>query len=364
MTLTPLQLYKQYVHTGAIECEAAQLEAIHHLDTLYQALSQPQNFFQELSNKIDHIFHRRQPVKGLYLWGDVGRGKTFLMDLFYAALPFEQKKRYHFYRFMQFVHQSLHQIQGTANPLKQVAKTFNKTRVLCFDEFAVTDIADAMILAELFSHLFLQGVTLVATSNIKPDNLYYNGLQRDKFLPTISLIQQHTNVIHVEGLRDFRMQYLTQAEIYHYPLDKEAEKNLHQYFRQLAQGEGELHKVITVNYRALVTQRRADSVIWFSFESLCDSPVGVQDYIEIARCYKTVLISGVKMMGEDKEDCAKRFVMMVDEFYDRHVALIISAEAPLSQLYQGTRHIFEFQRTFSRLTEMQSADYLALPHLP
>lgn len=361
---SPLQRYQDQIQNKTIQVDPAQEAAVLQLEKIYQAFILKHHYLFKLSQKIKSKMQRAKPIQGLYIWGEVGRGKTFLMDLFYQSLPFKQKKRYHFHRFMRFVHQSLTHLQGHPNPLKQVAALFSRHhRVLCFDEFHVSDIADAMILSELFKYLFAQGVTLIATSNIPPDDLYENGLQRDRFLPAIALIHRYTDILHLTGPIDFRMQFLAQAEIYHYPLDTQAEKNLMHYFTLLAPDIEMISKNLSINDHSLTTRFCAENVVWFDFDALCDTPRSAEDYIEIARCYHTVLISDVKIMHENKENAAKRFIMMIDEFYDRHVVLIMSGEAPLEQLYQGTRHQFEFQRTLSRLTQMQSAEYLAQVHL-
>ncbi len=363
--MTPLQRYQSYCLSGKITEEAAQQSVVLRLEKLYQALLSQNDYLSLVKSSLFRSLGLRQvPVKGLYLWGGVGRGKTFLMDLFYNALPFPQKKRLHFHRFMFFVHQALQKHQGEKDPLKVIASEFaSQHQVLCFDEFYVTDIADAMILAELFSHLFHQGVTLVATSNLAPSLLYENGLQRDKFLPTIDLINQHTQVVEIGGDVDYRLKGLAHTKLYHYPLDERAEKSLIDYFMHLAPMDGIAHKVLTITDRHLPTRYCAENVVWFSFDDLCDTARSTIDYIEIAHCFKTVFISGVKVMGTSKEDVALRFIALVDEFYERHVTLILSAEVPLNELYQGQRHMFEFQRTFSRLTEMQTPSYLAKPHL-
>lgn len=363
--MTPLQRYQAYCDSGKINPSPAQQEIVNYLEELHHALLSKNDYLSLTKSTLFRSLGLRQvPIRGLYLWGDVGRGKTFLMDLFYQSLPFQEKTRLHFHRFMFYVHSALQKHQGRKDPLKEIAKEFAKTSMLlCFDEFYVKDIADAMILAELFENLFHQGVTLVATSNLPPKDLYENGLQRERFLPTIDLIEKYTRIMQIGGEVDYRLQNLSHNNIYHYPLDELAKKNLMQYFHQFAPEGGEANKVLTITEREIMTQYSADSVVWFSFENLCESARSTLDYIEIARCYKTVLMSGVKAMGEEREDVALRFIALVDEFYERHVTLILTAEVPLTSLYQGKRHGFEFQRTISRLTEMQTPAYLAKPHL-
>lgn len=362
--MSPLQLYQSYIANKKIAPDAAQAIIVEQLEKIYQALLSKDDFVSLTKSRLFRSLGLRQvPVKGLYLWGDVGRGKTFLMDMFYSSLPFAQKTRLHFHHFMLYVHQALTQHQGQKDPLKLIADEFaSKYWVLCFDEFYVKDIADAMIMAELFEHLFHHGVTLLATTNLKPELLYDNGLQREKFLPTIALIRAHTHVIEIKGEEDYRLKHLS-AALYHYPLDETANSALQNYFNELAPVDHVENKELIINDRKLNARLWSPSAVWFSFDVLCKSARATPDYIEIARCFKTVIISAVTVMKEAQDDVALRFIALVDEFYERHVTLIISAEVPFTQLYQGTRHAFEFQRTISRLTEMQSPAYVAKPHL-
>ncbi len=306
-----------------------------------------------------------EPEVGLYLWGGVGRGKTYLVDTFHDSLPFEQKKRVHFHRFMQRVHADLKRLEGEKNPLRAVADGLAaEARVLCFDEFFVTDIADAMILGGLLEALFARGVTLVATSNIEPARLYENGLQRQRFLPAIALIEKHTRVVNVDGGVDYRLRTLEQAELYHYPLDAAADESLRRSFDRLAVEPGKHWERLVINGRYLTSRCVAGDVAWFEFRELCDGPRSPNDYIELARLFHAVLLSGVPALGAHNDDQARRFVNLVDEFYDRNVKLVVAAEKPLAELYAGGRLEFEFQRTVSRLQEMQSHDYLAREHRP
>jgi len=305
------------------------------------------------------------PVTGLYIWGTVGRGKTMLMDRFYEQLNLPYKMRSHFHRFMHEVHDLLKQLKQRSDPLEEVAERLaQKARVICFDEFFVNDIADAMILGTLFEALFRRGVTLVATSNVPPENLYKDGLQRQRFLPAIALIQHHTRVLELEAGVDYRLRVLERAEIYHCPLDEQADRNLNSYFKAIAPDSGSKCQPLHVNGREIPARRLADGVAWFDFQALCGGPRSQEDYIELSRCYQTVMLSAIPRLGSDNEDEARRFIALVDEFYDRNVKLICSAEAPLQDLYAGSRLQFEFERTKSRLQEMQSHDYLARPHLP
>jgi cell division protein ZapE len=293
----------------------------------------------------------------------VGRGKTYLVDTFHDCLPFERKLRVHFHRFMQRVHAELGDLEGEKNPLEKVAdRLAEQAVVICFDEFFVTDIGDAMILGGLMEALFARGVTLVATSNIEPHKLYDNGLQRQRFLPAIALIEQYTEVVNVDAGIDYRLRTLEQAELYHYPLDAAADVSLGESFERLAPEPGHHWERIEVNGRYITCRCLADDVAWFDFAELCDGPRSQNDYIELARVFHAVLISGVPQFTPEHNDQARRFVNLVDEFYDRNVKLVLAAEAPLLELYAGGRLEFEFQRTVSRLQEMQSHDYLAREH--
>jgi cell division protein ZapE len=287
------------------------------------------------------------------------------MDLFYEELSMKEKKRLHFHRFMREVHRKLRDFQGEPDPLKKVAASFaGQARIICFDEFFVSDITDAMLLAGLLDEMFRLGVTLVATSNVEPDHLYENGLQRRKFLPAIELLNAHTLVHNLDGGLDYRLRALESAEIYHYPLDDAAEIGLQAAFRSISPDEGKVAVVLPIEGRDIDTRRCGDGVAWFEFAALCDGPRSQNDYIELARLFQTVLVGNVPRFGEEKEDQARRFISLVDEFYDRSVKLIISAESPILDLYQGQRLAFEFQRTESRLQEMQSKEYLAKQHKP
>jgi len=308
---------------------------------------------------------RWPPVKGLYLWGSVGRGKTYLMDGFYESLPFSRKRRTHFHRFMLEVHERRRQFPDEQDPLARVAEALAaETRVLCFDEFFVSDIADAMILGRLFDALFGHGVTLVATSNVAPDQLYKDGLQRQNFLPAIALLKKHCAVQHLDSPTDYRLRALTHAEIYHHPCDAAAETNLSGWFSEIAPEPGVENATVAVHGRAIPARRLAEGVAWFDFPSICQTARSAADYIEIARTHHTVLISRVPQLKPEDEDAARRFITLVDEFYDRGVKLILAADVASGKLYAGRKLGFEFQRTLSRLTEMQSQEYLARPHLP
>lgn len=303
-------------------------------------------------------------VKGLYLWGGVGRGKTFLMDMFFESLDIAQKKRIHFHRMMREVHARLQAQADVEDPLDAIAAEMAaETRVLCFDEFFVSDIGDAMILGRLLIGLFGRGVTLVATSNASPDDLYKDGLQRQQFIPAIEQIKAHTDLIHMDSGMDYRLRLLQKAGTYLTPNDERARERLNYFFGESATSEIRENVELEINGRPLPAYKCGKGIAWFTFEALCDGPRSQADYIEIARWYPSVIVSGVPALNKTREDQARRFIALVDEFYDRRVKMIISADTTVAALYTGKRLNFEFGRTVSRLVEMQSAEYLALPHL-
>lgn len=345
--------------------DSAQLGAVAALDRVARELAA-----RHAGNGIVPRLRRRlrgpaPPVTGAYLWGGVGRGKTFVMDLFFESLPFTHRLRYHFHRLMYRVHGRLATLRDEADPLEIVAAEFAaQARVICFDELFVNDIADAMILGNLLDALFKRGVTLVATSNLPPEDLYRGGLQRARFLPAIDLLRAHTEIVRVDGGTDYRLRVLERAEIYHAPLDALADAGLARWFDELAPDAGNAGQPLEVNGRDIPTRRRADGVAWFEFAALCDGPRSQDDYIEIARAFQAVILSSVPVFDETLENQARRFIALVDEFYDRRVKLIVSAAAPIAGLYRGVRLAREFERTRSRLLEMQSKDYLAAAHVP
>ena len=307
----------------------------------------------------------RAPVRGLWLWGGVGRGKTFLVDEFFAALPIAAKRREHFHRFMHDVHARLRRHRNRPSPLDHVAADLAaKARLLAIDEFAVADVADAMILGALFSALFRRGVTLVATSNLAPAELYRGGLQRERFLPAIALLERHCRVMELDAGVDYRLRQLERATLWYGPA-ADAEARMAAEFGALADGTGGSDVKVQVAGRAVRARREAEDVVWFDFRELCEGPRSAADYIEIARCYHTVFLSGVPLMGAAHEDAARRFITLLDEFYDRGVKLVVSAACAAPEgLYRGERLAFEFRRAASRLHEMQGRAYLAKPHRP
>jgi cell division protein ZapE len=359
-----LVLYQQQLQESGLTTDPEQAAAAERLDAVRAALVAagplPARGWLPRLRAV-----RRPPVRGFYLWGDVGRGKTWLLDLFFHALPFADKHRWHFHRFMQAVHGELAQLKGTANPMERVAeRLMGGARVLCLDELVVTDIGDAMLLAQLLRALVAQGVTLVTTSNAEPDDLYKDGIQRASFLPAICLLKRHTTVLRLRGDTDFRLRYLEQVPVYLTPLGPATDGRLAEEFGRLAPDTAEADGILEVYGRPVRFRRRADDCGWFDFEALCGPPRSQNDYIELARCHHTVILSDVPVLGGSADDKARRFVHLVDEFYDRNVKLILSAAGPPEKLYCGERLAFEFRRTASRLREMQSREYLARPHRP
>jgi cell division protein ZapE len=360
-----LQCYYRELRTRGFRTDAAQLTALARLDDLRTRLVDASAGARGPARLLAVLLgaRAREPLRGLYLWGGVGRGKTWLMDLFFASLPFPERRRRHFHRFMHDVHARLKTLREERAPLEEVAADIARdTRVLCFDELFVTDIADAMILAGLFEGLFRRGVTLVATSNVPPQELYRDGLQRERFLPAIALLQQHMEVLQVAGPTDYRLRQLTQAGTYLIRGAPDTASRLEALFAELGGGDTQHGGTIQIEGREIAVVRAAHGAVWFEFRALCGGPRSQEDYIEIAREFQSVFLSDVPLLDAAHEDEARRFVALVDELYDRNVNLVVSAAAAPPQLYGGTRVRAEFERTVSRLTEMQSAEYLAREH--
>nr|VFJ50914.1 MAG: cell division protein ZapE [Candidatus Kentron sp. DK] len=370
LIMTPMEKYRSDVDQGLFQYDPAQASVVEELQRIHDELlaEPPRKASGGLWGKLKGGRARTpaRPITGLYIWSGVGRGKTHLVNLFHDALPFPEKMREHFHRFMQHIHAQLKTLPETPDPLLIVAdRIAARARVLCFDEFHVADIADAMVLGRLMEALFERGVVLVTTSNIEPDNLYKDGLQRARFLPAIELIKQHTRVIHLVGDVDYRLRALEQAEIYHYPLDADAGKSLEKSFLALGPENVRTGETLEIEGRPIPTVRVADGIVWFDFADLCDGPRGTADYIEIARYFHTVLLANIPMLGPEDNEKALRFIHLVDEFYDRNVNLIISAAGPPWDLYYPEgRLAFPFERTKSRLEEMRSQEYLARKHVP
>lgn len=374
---SPLILYQNAVDAGEFQPDAVQKQAVAQLDAIYQALSAlcaPAAQPASRGGLLGRLFGKasvktaQRPVQGLYMWGGVGRGKTWLMDLFFHSLPGERKLRLHFHRFMLRVHEELTQLQGQEDPLEVIADRFKaETDVLCFDEFFVSDITDAMLLATLLQALFARGITLIATSNIPPDLLYRNGLQRARFLPAIDLIKEYCDVLNVDAGIDYRLRTLTQANLWLSPAGEETTDAMHSMLGKLTgnhSGSAETKPVLEVNHRPMQAIAAVDGVLAVEFHTLCEEARSQLDYIALSKIYHSVLLHNVPVMGADSENAARRFLALVDEFYERHVKLVISAAVPMFEIYQGERLKFEYQRCLSRLQEMQSEEYLKRPHLP
>jgi cell division protein ZapE len=361
-----LNHYQQALTQHGYESDPAQLEAVTTLQTVAHSLIAQQSGLPAKLRQLPllgSLINQPAPTRGAYLWGGVGRGKTFVMDMFFDALPFDDKIRYHFHRLMYRVHNRLKDLSGVSDPIEIVADELaDQARVICFDEFFVADIGDAMILGKLLDALFSRGVTFVATSNIQPAGLYKDGLQRQQFLPAIALLEKHTCVLNLDNGNDYRLRVLTQAELWHSSLDAKAESTLDGCFTTIAPEAGISDHAMDILGRKVLARRRAGDVAWFDFSELCDGPRSQNDYIELARTFQTILLSNVPEMTREREDQARRFIALVDEFYDRKVKLIVSAARPINEIYSGSRLTAEFKRTASRLFEMQSTEYLAAPH--
>ncbi|MEX2479520.1 MAG: cell division protein ZapE [Gammaproteobacteria bacterium] len=364
--VSPLSRYHADLDAGRIAPDAAQAAAVEHLERVFHALAAAPA--RRAPGLLDRLLRRRPPpwraVRGLYLWGPVGRGKTYLVDTFYEGLPQNEKLRIHFHHFMQRTHRALRELDECQDPLTVIAVRWaEEFRVLCLDEFHVGDITDAMILGNLLEALFDEGVTVVATSNEAPAALYAGGLQRERFLPAIALIEKHLEVVELAGDLDYRLRALEQAPVY-YRCDRSgADAALERCFDTIAGAGGQRDTALVVEGRAIPARRLAEGVAWFAFDALCGGPRATADYIEIARCHHTLLLSDVPSLGKDDNDAARRLINLIDELYDRNVNLIVSAASEPEVLYRGERLAQPFLRTASRLREMRSHDYLARPHV-
>ncbi|MGA4665936.1 cell division protein ZapE [Enterobacter ludwigii] len=371
--LSPASRYQLALNEGTHQPDDVQREAVNRLDTIYQELTaKPAEVEQSsgLKAALGRLLGKKEPqthapVRGLYMWGGVGRGKTWLMDLFYLSLPGTRKQRLHFHRFMLRVHEELTALQGKSDPLEVVADRFKaETDVLCFDEFFVSDITDAMLLGGLMKALFARGITLVATSNIPPDELYRNGLQRARFLLAIDAIKQHCDIMNVDAGVDYRLRTLTQAHLWLSPLNDETTQQMDKLWLALAGAKRTHAPELEINHRPLQTLGVENQTLAVSFATLCVDARSQHDYIALSRLFHTVMLLNVPVMTPLMESEARRFIALVDEFYERHVKLVVSAEVPLYEVYKGERLKFEFQRCLSRLQEMQSEEYLKLQHMP
>ncbi len=364
-----LELYQKALKRRGFEADRAQHSAVLRLQRLYEEWTE---YKRRRSTALRRLVVHPELPRGVYLWGAVGRGKTFLMDSFYRCLPLERKRRVHFHHFMRDVHRELDELKGTTDPLDALAGRIAKRyRLVCFDEIALSDVADAMILGRLLTKTLNRGVVYCMTSNYHPDELYKGGLKREDFLPTIELLKEGLDVIQVDGGTDYRKRALQQVRAYHSPLAPETERALMETFKQIAEVEEEDHE-LDVEGRVIPYRHRAGGVVWFDFKVICGRGRSQNDYIDLTKRFHTVIVSGVPRMGVDRADEARRFTLLVDVFYDQRVNLILSAEVPLEQLLARDRDthnpqlqamVFQFERTVSRLNEMQTQAYLDQPRV-
>jgi cell division protein ZapE len=355
--VTVKKIYQAELLARGYHADPAQLRAVQVLETCSREWGK---YREQRSNALKKLINRPPIPRGVYLYGGVGRGKSFLMDCFYGAVPLKRKTRLHFHEFMREVHRELASMQGTANPLNLLAKRIaKKYRLICFDEFHVSEITDAMILHRLLKALFEHGVGWVTTSNFKPDDLYLHGLNRDRFLPAIALLKAQLHVINVDHGTDYRGQTLAQLALYHAPLGELADAAMINAFERLAETQEE-DPTLQIEARKIHAQRKAGGLVWFDFKTLCGGPRSQNDYLEIATQFHTVLLSNVPQMSPRMSSEARRFTWLVDVLYDRRVKLIMSAAVPATELYTEGLMANEFVRTVSRLQEMQSSEFLAL----
>lgn len=358
---SPLTWYQAASQQAAFIRDAAQARAIEHLDRLWTELMM---FKRKRNRFLGRSLRSPQLPKGLYFYGGVGRGKSFLMDAFYGCLPYRRKRRVHFHAFMAEIHQRLRGLKSEANPLKAVAAEIAKeTRVLCFDEFHVSDIADAMILGRLLENLFNEGVVLVATSNYAPSELYPQGQNRSSFLPTIALIEEKLTILNVDGGEDYRHRTLTAAEVFYIPANDENERKLADLFTQVTAGQAERLSEIEIHGRMLRCKKRTDKAIWFDFRMLCFGPRSQADYLYLSEHYEMIFVSGIEKLSQAERAEARRLTWLIDVMYDYRVKFCATCDVPVGEIYVEGDFAQEFVRTASRLTEMQSQEYLNLPHL-
>lgn len=358
--MAPLEKYYQLISSGKFERSSEQEQVVKVLNKIYLKLLP--HFAKK--SVLKKLFSRnRKPVKGLYLWGGVGIGKTWMMDIFFQCLPEQKKMRMHFHQFMLVIHKQLKHYRKEKDPLKLIARNIAKNNlVICFDEFFVSDITDAMLLGGLFDALFKRGVTLIATSNVAPDDLYKDGISRDQFLPAIELIKTNVHVVYIQTSKDYRLRELKNAGTFLTPITEETRQKMQYYFDNLTDQTWTQNELIILSGRSLQTVRKGSGIIWFLFQDLCTIPRSQVDYLEIAKSYHTVFLSDVPKLSEDQTNEAIYLINLVDVFYDARVKLIMSAACPIQEIYQEGLMKFEFERTKSRLIEMQTLDYLQKPH--
>ena len=349
-------LYEATLKERGYTSDAAQARAI---DALERCENEWTDYKARRSNAVTKLLVRPPIPRGVYMWGGVGRGKSFLMDCFFQSVPLTRKTRLHFHEFMREVHRELQELKGTADPLDELGRRIaRRFRLICFDEFHVADVTDAMILHRLLAALFANRVSIVTTSNFHPDGLYPNGLHRDRILPAIELLKDKLEVIHIDAGTDYRRRTMEHVKLYHCPLGPAAEAALTRAFNELAEARDE-SPVLHIEQREITARRKAGGVVWFDFKWLCGGPRSQNDYLEIASRFHTLILAGVPQMPPRLASEARRFTWLVDVLYDRRVKLIMSAEVPPEQLYREGPLAHEFPRTVSRLNEMQSAEYLA-----
>ena len=357
MSLSVIQAYEAELASKGFQSDPAQLRAV---QALQRCADEWAAYKTQRSSALKKLINRPDIPRGVYMFGGVGRGKSFLMDCFFNAVPLKRKVRLHFHEFMREVHRELAGLQGTVNPLDVLgARIAKRYKLICFDEFHVADITDAMILHRLLAALFANGVGFVTTSNFQPDGLYPDGLHRDRILPAIALLNQRMEVINVDNGTDYRRRTLEQAKLYHSPLGPQADAEMARTFDQLAEVRDE-NPVLHIEAREITARRKAGGVVWFDFRTLCGGPRSQNDYLEIATQFHTVLLSDVPYMPVSMASPARRFTWLIDVLYDRRVKLILSAAVPPEQLYTEGPLVHEFPRTVSRLNEMQSKEYLSL----
>lgn len=363
----PAELYREALKRRGFESDDSQYAAVLRLQRLFEQWS---DYKRRRGTALRRLVVRPPLPRGVYLWGDVGRGKTFLMDSFYRCLPLVRRRRVHFHHFMRDVHRELDDLKGTVDPLEALAgRIARRYRLICFDEIAISDVADAMLLGRLLNWTMDRGVVYCMTSNYHPDELYKGGLKREDFLPTIDVIKTRLDVIHVDGGTDYRKRALQQVQTYHSPLGPAADRALMAAFRQIAEVEEERHE-LDVEGRVIPYRHRAGGVAWFDFRVICGWGRSQNDYIDLARRFHTLIVSGVPRMGLERADEARRFTLLVDVLYDQRVKLIVSAEAGPDELLARGRGapdpqlqalVFQFDRTASRLAEMRTREYLEQP---
>ena len=361
--MKPSEKYQQILSSDGFYADDSQKTAITLLDELQALLIDQRKSYPRWWRKMTASRVSTDKICGLYFWGGVGRGKTFLMDIFYQCLPYEGKSRFHFHHFMSQVHHALRQVSGTTNPLEIVARNLTANiKVLCLDEFVITDIGDAMIMSGLLQALFAQGVVLVTTSNCPPHHLYRDGLQRARFLPAIDLITENCRVVNLDGGKDYRLMGLQQTRLYMTPHSNAVLDAVNLYLSERVHPVQASSASLHINGRDLHFQFCSEDTVWFSFNELCKTNRSQSDYLEIARLFNTLILTDIEQMAHLTDDIAKRFVLLIDILYDHHVILICSAAVPAQQLYMGKRLAFDFERTVSRLIEMQSERYLTQSH--